>query len=144
MKNSVITLSENLFYGKGTHKKCYRHPYDNSKCIKMAYSAYGQKDLDREIAYLKILHARGGEHRMLPRYFGSVDTSLGKGHVYEFVLDYDGRACWTLEYLCKDNDLLCEYFDVVVDKLKQLKADMLEQNIITMGIFAENILFQRW
>lgn len=60
MKDNLIMLSEDLFYGKGTHKKCYRHPYDSFKCIKMAYSAYGQKDLDRELKYLKVLSASGG------------------------------------------------------------------------------------
>lgn len=56
----VVILNDDLFYGKGTHKKCYRHPKDKSKCIKMAYSAYGQKDLDRELKYLKILSTQGG------------------------------------------------------------------------------------
>lgn len=80
---------------------------------------------------------------MLPKYFGSVETNFGTGHVYEFVTDYDGKACWTLEYLCKDEKLLSQYFDIVVSKLKQLKVDMLKENIITMGLFAENILLQR-
>ena len=43
----IIILNGDLFYGKGTNKKCYRHPKDKSKCIKMAYSTYGQKNLDR-------------------------------------------------------------------------------------------------
>ncbi len=60
MGTSKLNLTEDLFYGKGTHKKCYRHPEDSRKCIKMAYSAYGQKDLDRELAYLKILSIYGG------------------------------------------------------------------------------------
>ena len=143
MKDNLITLSEDLFYGKGTHKKCYRHPSDNTKCIKMAYSAYGQKDLDRELKYLKVLSARGGEHRMLPKYFGSVQTNYGIGHIYEFITDYDDRPCWTLEYLCEEDGLLGQHFNMVVKKLKQLKEDMLNESIITMGLFAGNILFQR-
>ena len=143
MKDGVITLSEDLFYGKGTHKKSYRHPHDSSKCIKMAYSALGQKDLDRELRYLEVVSSCGGEHRMLPKYFGPVETNIGKGHVYEFITDYNGKACLTLELLCRDDKLLAQYFDEIVNKLKQLKADMLNENIITMGLFAENILFQR-
>ena len=64
MNNKILKLTEDLFYGKGTHKKCYRHPEDSRKCIKMAYSAYGQKDLDRELAYLKILSTHGGGTRV--------------------------------------------------------------------------------
>ena len=69
MKDGVITLSEDLFYGKGTHKKCYRHPHDSSKCIKMAYSAYGQKDLDRELRYLEVLSSCGGETSYASKVF---------------------------------------------------------------------------
>lgn len=78
MKDGLITLSEDLFYGKGTHKKCYRHPFDSTKCIKMAYSAYGQKDLDRELKYLKVLSSCGGGTSYAPTVFWFSGNKLWK------------------------------------------------------------------
>ena len=138
----VVILNDDLFYGKGTHKKCYRHPKDKSKCIKMAYSAYGQKDLDRELKYLKILSTQGGDYSVLPKYYGTVATNLGQGHVYELIEDYDGSQCITLEELCMEEQLLTKNYEFVKEKLLELKGALESNNIITMGIFACNIMFQ--
>ena len=51
----MIIISEDLFIGKGSHKKCYKHPFDDSKCIKFPYTEEGKKDLEREIKYQYIL-----------------------------------------------------------------------------------------
>lgn len=34
METTIITLTDDLFIGKGYHKKCYRHPHDPGLCIK--------------------------------------------------------------------------------------------------------------
>lgn len=51
----MIIVTEDLFLGKGSHKKCYRHPLDSDKCIKFSYTEEGKKDLDREVRYQGIL-----------------------------------------------------------------------------------------
>lgn len=143
MNNKILKLTEELFYGKGTHKKCYRHPDDSKKCIKMAYSAYGQKDLDRELAYLKVLNSRWGGKSILPEYYGTVETTLGIGHVYEFIINHDGSSCKTLEDFLNDEEVLKENYNMLHQALLNLKAYLLENGIITMGLFPENILFQK-
>lgn len=55
----MIIVSEDLFIGKGSHKKCYKHPSDDSKCIKFPYTEDGKKDLEREIKYQHILKCGG-------------------------------------------------------------------------------------
>lgn len=36
-----ITLTEDLFYGNGRHKKCYVHPTNENLCVKIAYNRGG-------------------------------------------------------------------------------------------------------
>ena len=40
---TLIQLNDNLFYGKGTHKKCYLYPDKKELCIKSAYNRGGTK-----------------------------------------------------------------------------------------------------
>lgn len=53
-QNQIINLTDDLLYGQGTHKKCFLHPLDNNLCIKIAYNKGGQRDLNRELNYLKV------------------------------------------------------------------------------------------
>ena len=41
----MLELSEDSFLGKGAHKRCYQHPEDPSKCIKISYSEEGKLKL---------------------------------------------------------------------------------------------------
>lgn len=66
----MILLDEKDFLGKGSHKKCYKHPNDSSKCIKMAYSDEGWKDLKRELEYIKIMNQKCKDYSVLPKYYG--------------------------------------------------------------------------
>lgn len=138
----MLNLSEKLFLGKGTHKKCYLHPEDSSKCIKMAYTYEGEDDLQRELRYLKVLRRKGKNYSVLPRYYGAVETNLGKGHVYEHIINFDGSKCKTLEDFLENENLVKENFAMLADKLCQLKKQLMENEIITMGLFPENIIVQ--
>ena len=139
----MLNLTEDLFYGKGTHKKCYLHPSDSSKCIKMAYTEPGERDLKRELTYLKVLKRQGKDYSVLPNYYGSVSTNLGTGHVYELIKDFDGSQCKTLEDYCENEQLLLQEFDMLVEKVNNLRDNLLKNSIITMGLFPENIIVQR-
>ena len=50
----MLELTEDLFVGNGYHKKCFRHPTDSTKCVKVAYTEDGKVDLEREIKYLRV------------------------------------------------------------------------------------------
>lgn len=142
MKTTIITLTDDLFIGKGYHKKCYRHPHDPGLCIKMAYSNDGQKDLDREIKYLKVLKRKNKNYDILPAYYGPIETNLGTGHVYEFIQDINGGQCRTLTDYLQDPTLLNSNVSMLIEELQKLKTDLIENEIITMDIFPTNILVQ--
>ena len=137
-----IELKEALFYGNGRHKRCYLHPHNDARCIKMAYSADGQKDLDREIKYLKVLKNKGKNYDVLPKYFGTVETNLGTGYIYELIADDGGTKSLTLEDYLHNETLLRNNLQMIITELNKLKNALIDNEIITMDIFPENIIVQ--
>lgn len=49
----------------------------------------------------------------------------------------------TLEDYLSNEELLKKNFGIIVDLLKFLKGNLLKNQIITMGLFPENIIFQK-
>ena len=143
MYNNIIHLDENSYYGKGTHKKCFVHPSNSKLCIKIAYNRGGQKDLLREINYLKVLQRRKKDYSILPQYYGEIKTNLGTGYVYELIRDYDNAQSLTLEDILTNQNLFNIMFETVKNMLLFLKTSLLKNEIITMGLFPENIIFQK-
>lgn len=59
------------------------------------------------------------------------------------IKDYDGEKSLTLEDYLSNEELLKKNFGIIVDLLKFLKENLLKNQIITMGLFPENIIFQK-
>ena len=142
ISDKEITLSPELFVGHGLHKECYRYPGNPGLCIKVAYNEEGISDLVREIGYFKSLSHKNLDYSVLPAYYGPVKTDKGEGHVFEFITDYDGSLCLTVEDILKDAALSEKHFDFLVKDLKKLHRNLLDNRIITMGLFPENIIIQ--
>lgn len=106
-------------------------------------SGWGQKDLLREINYIDVLNRRHKDYSILPQYFGKVNTNLGTGYVFEIIRDYNGNKTQTLEDFITSPTLFAENFDLIVYLLKNLKDELYKNEIITMVLFPENILFQK-
>lgn len=49
----------------------------------------------------------------------------------------------TLEDYLNNEELLANKFNLIADMLKYLKNNLLQNEIITMGLFPENIIFQK-
>lgn len=141
--NKIIQLNDNLLYGKGSHKKCFLHPDDKNLCIKLAYNKGGQKDLLREINYINVLARRHKDYNILPKYYGTVETNLGTGYVFEIIRDYDGNKSKTLENFITSSTSFAEHFSLIVNLLKHLKNELYKNEIITMVLFPKNIIFQK-
>ena len=121
----------------------FLHPLDNNLCIKIAYNKGGQRDLNRELNYLKVLKRHHKDYSILPQYYGPVKTNLGIGHVFELIQDYDGTKSQTLEDFINSPTAFKENFNMIVSLLKQLKTDLYKNEIITMLLFPSNIIFQK-
>jgi hypothetical protein len=140
---STVFLSDEHLIGQGTHKKCYVYPENDTLCIKLPYNSFGEIDLKRELKYIKLLQKRGVCCDILPKYHGEIPTNIGRAHVFELIKDYDGKAPQTLGDYLSSPTMLKENFNTLVEELKILKSKMLAHNIITMGLFAINILCKK-
>ena len=140
--NTTITLSEKDYINRGLHRKCYHHPEDANKCIKVNYNDGAEEETNREIAYYKHLIKRNVSFDALAKYYGSVSTNYGNGHIFELIRDYNGETAIPLEKYLANKSLTEKYFDQLVTGLKELKSALLKDRIITMTIKSKNILFQ--
>ncbi len=127
--------------GKGTNRSCFVHPNDKNRCIKITHSDDYSETI-KEIKYYKFLQKRDISWRLLAKYYGSVETSLGKGEVFDLIRDYDGAVSKTLSfYLQKD-----EKTKILIEPIKllnELKKYTLEQNIIVKDLNTKNMLYQK-
>ena len=89
-------LSDKLFVAKGAHKAVYKHPSNTRYCIKVPFT-FRDTDIERELFYRKVLKIRNKKPSLLPEYFGSVETNLGPGHVFEYIVDYDNQPSLQLK-----------------------------------------------
>lgn len=142
-KSNFINLTEDLFVGRGRHRECYRYPGDSMRCVKVAYNHGGTVDLVRETKYRRILQWHHVDASILPKYYGTVETNKGKGYVYELIRDYDGNVSKSLADFLKDEKLMREHFDMLVEQMKIFHKLIYTNSIITMTIAPENIIVQQ-
>ena len=90
-----ITLTEKNILGKGTNKIVYYHPADKNKCIKFSLDKADETDIQYELKFRKICKKRIEHSTLLTKYYGTVETNLGTGHVFELVRDFDGQLSET-------------------------------------------------
>ena len=138
----MLELTEDLFVGNGYHKKCFRHPNDSTKCVKVAYTDEGKVDLEREIKYLKILKRKNKDYSCLPKYYGPIETSLGRGYLFEFIKNYDNSMCLTIRDCCDVPKFLESNYNELVQAMKVLRRSLFDNEILTMGLFPGNFLIQ--
>ena len=91
--------SDPLVVGVGRHRVCYIHPEDPRKCIKVIYNPdpHAFQEIKREVAYYRRLEKYLKDWSGLPKFYGEVQTNLGRGFVYDRVIDFDGQPSKTIE-----------------------------------------------
>ncbi|MCH5760695.1 YrbL family protein, partial [Salmonella enterica] len=94
----MILLSEQTPLGAGRHRKCYTHPDNARRCIKVIYNRDhgGDKEIRRELSYYAHLSRYLTDWSAIPRYYGTVETDCGTGYVYDMITDFNGAPSITL------------------------------------------------
>lgn len=137
--------SDELVIGVGAHRACYIHPEDHQKCIKVIYSQndpIASKEIKRELAYYKHLNSYLKDWRGLTRYYGTVETNLGTGYVYDRIVDFDGKISQTIRDRYTPENLQNNWQELkeIVEKLEKY---MWDNRIITMALKPHNVLCHR-
>ena len=136
-----VSLSAQHFVAEGTDRKCFIHPENSSLCIKVLHPERRAGRFWREIRYYSGLQRRNADFKHLTRFHGLVDTNLGRGAVFDMVLDDDGRVSKSLDhYLLQDDP---NFNDWAVAEVESLKQQMYEEWIVFHDLNPTNILVRR-
>jgi len=136
-----LQLSPTLFIAEGTDRKCFRHPDDDSRCVKVLHPDTETGRFWREIRYYSRLQRRAADFRYLVPYRGLIETNLGKAAVFDLVIDDDGRISRSLSYYLAENDR--HFNDWIIDEIEQLKQNFYDQWIVFHDLNPTNILVKR-
>ncbi len=139
--SDIITIDEQLLIGAGGHQATYIHPRDQTKCIKIPHTP-DDGDVRKEMRYRKSCAAKLERSRLVTKFFGTAETNLGLGYIFERVLDYNGKTGRDLkEFLPKvkpDARTLQRIWTVMLN----FKSDFLHENIAIVDTDITNFMVQ--
>ena len=138
----MINLTEDLYLGVGNHKTVYAHPTDKNLCVKILHTP-DDSDFAKEMRYRKALGSCVDSMTLLTKYFGEVETSRGKGYLFERVLDFDGKISQTMLNIL-DNTLADKKFLPATEELLlDFKKTYFYEKFLLAGVDPDNYLVQR-
>ena len=136
-----LTIDESLFIGSGGHQTTYVHPIDSRKCIKIPHLP-DDEDVRKEMHYRRACAKKLAKSRLVTEFFGTVETNLGLGYVFERVLDYDGKTSRDMKKFlpttCPDTETLHRIWTILLN----FKSDFLRENIVIVDADIENFMVQ--
>ena len=139
--SATVSLTPQDFVAEGTDRKCFRHPHDADRCIKVLHPERRAGRFWREIRYFASLNRRHVDFRHVAAFHGLVETNFGRGAVFELVLDDDGRVSKSLEHYLGCND--AQFNSWFAGEMENLKQDLYEQWIVFHDLNPGNILVRR-
>ena len=138
----MINLTDDLFLGDGNHKTVYAHPTDKNLCVKILHTP-DDPDFAKESRYRKALGSRADKMTLLTKYFGEVETSKGKGYLFERVLDYDGKISQTMLNVLDDTIADKKLLPATEKLLLDFKRVYFDEKFLLAGVDPDNYLVQR-
>ncbi len=138
----MIILTDDLFLGVGNHKTVYAHPTDKNLCIKLLHTP-DDPDFAKEMRYRKALGSRADKMTLLTKFFGEIETSKGKGYLFERVLDFDGKNCQTMLNVFDDTVANPKILPETEKLLLDFKKTYFDEKFLLAGVDADNYLVQK-
>ena len=139
----MILLKKDDRFAKGSQRDCYYHPDDDSKIIKIIYSE-GTKKLNQnelEYQYYSVLkNSVNMSYSNIAKCYGFVETNLGKGLVFERIVDYDNKNSKQLTYYLKNKKLSD---DILEKLLNELYSYLLKNNVLFLDVATLNVLCKK-
>jgi len=138
----MINLTDDLFLGDGNHKIVYAHPTEKNLCIKILRTP-DDPDFKKESRYRKALGDRADKMTLLTKYFGEVETSKGKGYLFERVIDFDGKNSQTMFNVLDDTVADRKLLPATEKLLLDFKKTYFDEKFLLAGVDPDNYLVQR-
>ena len=137
-----IILTDDLFLGDGNHKIVYAHPTDARLCVKLLRTS-DDPDFAKEMRYRKALGSRADSMTLLTKYFGEIETSKGKGYLFERVIDFDGKISQTMLNVLDDTVADKKLLPATEKLLLDFKRAYFDEKFLLAGVDADNYLVQK-
>ena len=138
---SILKIDKKLFIGEGGHQATYIHPLDPRKCIKIPHTP-DDGDVRKEMRYRKSCAKKLEKSRLVTEFFGTVETDLGLGYVFERVLDYDGKTSKDLKDFLPKTKPDLKTLQRIWTVLLNFKSDFLRENIAIVDTDITNFMVQ--
>ncbi len=138
----MLYVDESLIIGKGAHRIVYTHPLDQNKCIKIS-SMEGDRTQDLEAAYYKTLESIGISWKHISRFYGEIETNIGKGYVYELVRDFDQAISLELSNYLSIVPTTYIKLETILESLTELRNFLVNNKVIVRNLRPYNMVFKR-
>jgi len=138
--HKIVQLLPENEIGKGSNRTCFEYPQNLNRCIKITHG--NNRETLNEIKYYKILQKKNISWKFLSKYYGSIETSLGKGEIYDLIRDYDGKVSKTLSYYLQ-KDERTKKLKNIIELLNSLKQYTFTEGIVVKDLNTKNILYQK-
>ena len=138
---SILEIKKELFIGAGGHNATYIHPIDKTKCIKIPHDP-NDGDVKKEMRYRRMCAKKLAKSRLVTEFFGTIETNLGLGYVFERVLDYNGQTSKDLRDFLPKTKPDAQTLQRIWTILLNFKSDFLRENIAIVDTDIENFMVQ--
>lgn len=104
----MISLTDDLYLGKGRTRECFLDPRDSAKCIKVDFTSKGYHQTAKEARYYqKLLKIKPDlEYDFIPQFYGMEETDRGWGGVFDLIRDEDTQeVSLTLGHYLRDGSV---------------------------------------
>ena len=138
----MVELKKELLLGDGGERLVFIHPDDNNKVIKVLQPGIKIHNFQNELEfkYYDFLTKKNRDFSNITKCFGYIDTNLGKGLVFERVLDFDGQDSKFLRNCLNDN-----IFSEAQEKeiLEDLKTYLFKNEILFIDCSSHNVFCEK-
>lgn len=158
----MLDLSDQQPFAKGSNRKCFRHPLDSTRCLKVirpenitarferqstGKRLLGKKRLNDNAQEIRAHQQRAIQNLLeqgkealvwahLPKFYGSVQTSLGEANESELIRCADDSVAPTLERLIKEQGLTPELHQGIEEFLSWMR----QTKILTRNLLPHNLV----
>ena len=136
-----INLTQDLLIAAGHCRKTFLNPENAGQVVKVNHDASDGNE--REAALYAVLPP--SILALCPRFYGAVETNLGKGLVFERIVDFDTQkpSKTLLQWLKDDADFVRAHKDELLTAIRTLTDEFMKCPQMTCGLNIENIVLQR-
>ncbi|MDR2861097.1 MAG: hypothetical protein LBV07_00895 [Syntrophobacterales bacterium] len=139
---NMVLLDDTLLIARGLHRGCYRHPLMPDKCVKVHLKEEYNQETIREIKYYRRIADKVFPEPIISQYYGTVQTNLGTGYIFDLIKDYNGEVSKTLLHYLSDKSMYLRYKDDLKRAYGRVKTLANQYAIVTMGLKPYNILYR--